>query len=259
MEHLSVLTCFILGIAAFVAGTIDTLAGGGGLIAVPALLMTGMNPVMALGTNKLQSAIGELSASLHFIKMKKVNYAVLKTGLVFTIIGSVLGTLLLQVIPSDKLKVMIPALLLAVLIYYIAGLRRHLDPASFNENLIPCNKRFFALGSVIGFYNGFFGPGTGSIWIVSLIKVFKLNLKNATMYAKPLNLAGNLSALSIFIAGGKINLLAAFLMGIGSFLGGKFGASMVIYKDIKWLKIIFLSLMIVSTVATVFKYWILPP
>ena len=110
------------------------------------------------------------------------------------------------------------------------------------------------LGNIIGFYNGFFGPGTGSIWVIALTKYFKLDIQKATIYAKPLNLAGNLTALSIFIVGGKINLIVACLMGIGSFLGGKIGANLIIYKDIKWLKFTFLLLMTISTLATFIKF-----
>lgn len=111
------------------------------------------------------------------------------------------------------------------------------------------------MGTLIGFYNGAFGPGTGSIWAVALMKAFKLDIQKATMYAKPLNFAGNLTALGIFIFDGKVDFLVAILMGLGSFLGGKFGAKLVIYKDIRWLKLMFLTLMVVSTAATFIKYY----
>lgn len=111
------------------------------------------------------------------------------------------------------------------------------------------------MGSLIGFYNGFFGPGTGSIWALALIKCFKLDLQKATIYAKPLNLTGNLTALSIFIVGGRVDYLAAVLMGIGSFVGGRLGAHFVMYKDVKLLKTIFLLLITLSTLGTFVKYY----
>lgn len=254
MTHLHFYLYFILTFVAFIAATIDTLAGGGGLITVPAILLTGMNPVMALGTSKLQSAIGELSACLYFMKDKNINYKLLKMGFLFVIMGSIIGTVLLQITPTVKLEDIIPWLLLSVLIYFIWTQRAKFQDNT-SQNLIPENKRFFGLGSAIGFYNGFFGPGTGSIWALALMRVFKLNLQQATIYAKPLNLAGNLSALSIFIVAGRVNFLAALLMGLGSYVGGKCGASLVVYKDIKWLKITFLLIMSVSTAATFWKYY----
>jgi uncharacterized membrane protein YfcA len=253
MDQFNLPIDILLTTVAFIAGTIDALAGGGGLITVPALLMTGMNPVMALGTNKLQSAIGEFSAVLHFMKQKQVSYSVLTFGLIFTIIGSIIGTIALQITPIKQLEKIIPFLLLGILIYYI--INQHRKNTYSNEYLQPSNKRFFYLGSVIGFYNGFFGPGTGSIWAIALMKVFKLGLKKATIYAKPLNLVGNLTALSIFIIGGQIDFIAAFLMGCGSFIGGRFGANLVMYKNLQWLKAAFLSLMIISTAATFIKYF----
>lgn len=251
MEYLIILYSSLV-IVAICAGFIDTLAGGGGLITVPAILITGINPVMALGTNKLQSAIGELSASLYFIKKSKISYKKLSWAVSYTIIGASLGTVFLQIIPTEKLEKIIPWLLLFVLIYYVVNLRK--KNMERNSELIVDNKKFFFLGNGIGFYNGFFGPGTGSVWAICMMKFFKLDLQKATIYSKPLNLAGNVTALSIFIIGGKINFLLALLMGFGSYLGGKLGAKFIVYKDIKWLKIIFLVLMAASTIATFIKY-----
>lgn len=252
MEITAFFIYFILAFIALCAGFIDTLAGGGGLITVPAILMTGMNPIAALGTNKLQSAIGELSASLYFIRKSKQSYRGLLFAMIYTIIGATIGTILLQITPITKLEKIIPYLLLFVLIYYIFNLKK--KDIDYNLELKIDNKKFFALGNLIGFYNGFFGPGTGSIWTIALIKFFKVNLQKATIYAKPLNLAGNLTALSIFIVGGKVDFIAAITMGIGSYLGGKLGARFIIYKDIKWLKLSFLILMIISTSVTFIKY-----
>jgi uncharacterized membrane protein YfcA len=105
------------------------------------------------------------------------------------------------------------------------------------------NSRLIPLGLGIGFYNGFFGPGTGTIWAVALRKFLKLTLKNATVMAKPLNLMGNFTALTIFFASGQINWWAGFVMGVGAVLGGVIGANLVIIKDARWLKLVFTVLM----------------
>jgi len=243
----------LLSAVAFIAGTVDAIAGGGGLITVPAILMTGMNPVMALGTIKLQGAVCEFSASLHFLLKKQVDYRLLKKAALFTMIGSILGTIVLHLMPIAPLRHMIPWLLLSVLVYY-NWKRNYKAQAEQKEELQPRTKAFFWMGSIIGFYNGFFGPGTGSIWAVALMKVFKLNIQKATMYAKPLNLIGNLTALSIFITSRHIDFQIGIAMSVGSFLGGKYGAMLVMYKDEAWLKGIFLLLMITSTAVTFYIY-----
>ncbi|WP_370931026.1 TSUP family transporter [Bartonella sp. DGB1] len=238
---------FLLCIVALIAGFTDTLAGGGGLITLPALMLTGLNPVAALGTNKLQSAVAELSAILSFRKNKDINYKLLIKAIIWTIVGATIGTILLQLVYIRILEIIIPFLLTAVFIYYL--FTKKLQTNNVNNKLEPDNKKFFLLGNTIGFYNGFFGPATGSIWAIALMKNFSLNLRTATMYAKPLNLAGNLSALSIFIVGGNIDYIAAILMCIGSFIGGKLGAKFILYKDSQYIKIAFISIMLLSIVA----------
>lgn len=252
MEY-DILLYVLLMIVALCAGFIDIIAGGGGLINLPALLFTGMSPMTAFGTNKLQSAVCELSAVLHFRKKKAVNYAVITKALIWTAVGSILGTLLLLVIPIKLLEQLIPFLLTIVFIYFLL-INQH--KSSGTESYIkPNGKKFFILGNSIGFYNGFFGPATGSIWVVALMKSFKLNIKQATIYAKALNLVGNLSALVILIAGGYINFMAAFAMAIGSFTGGKLAAKFILYSDVKIIKLFFITLMFISIVAIYLKYF----
>ncbi|RTL02716.1 MAG: hypothetical protein EKK57_01165 [Proteobacteria bacterium] len=254
---LHIYTYIILAVMAFLAGTVDTLAGGGGLITVPAQLLSGVNPIIALGTDKLQSAIGELSATLHFLRHGNVRYRLLLWGLIYTMLGAAIGTILLQFVPVHHLEKIIPILLLAVLIYYLySSYKGKINPKI--QELSEHNSGFFAsIGSLIGFYNGFFGPGTGTLWAISFMHFKKLSIQQATMYTKPLNLAANLIALGIFIVNGQVDFSLAFIMGIGSFLGGKFGAQLVIYKDSRWLKLIFTLLMSLSVVGTFIKYYFL--
>lgn len=254
MENLPTYTLILLVAVAFIAGFIDTLAGGGGLITLPAVLLAGISPVNAIGTVKLQAAISEFSATVYFLRSGAIDYTKLVWAVIFTIIGSTGGTLLLFLIPATTLEKIIPFLLLAVLIYYIYSLyRKHIIDIA--QNFVVNNRKMFPLGILIGFYNGFFGPGTGSIWALALMRVFNLDIRTATMYAKPLNLAGNLTALSLFISAGNVHFLAACLMGVGAFLGGALGAAMVMYKDAKWLKLALLILISTATASTFIKYY----
>jgi uncharacterized membrane protein YfcA len=251
MFHFTLAHLLLLTLAAVVAGIVDTLAGGGGLITVPALLLSGVPPILALGTNKLQSCLCETSATVIFRKKMGIQLSSLKTGLAFTLAGSVLGTLLLQVTHVELLKKLVPVFLLAVFLMNLFSKSK----TTIEENMPSDPKlvsRLIPLGLCIGFYNGFFGPGTGTIWAVALRRFLRLTLKKATMMTKPLNLIGNLTALAIFFASGQINLWAGVAMGFGAVAGGIIGANLVILKDARWLKIIFNVLMGASVLGAFF-------
>lgn len=246
-ENLPFLLLFLTFVA-FIAGTIDAVAGGGGLITLPVLLGVGLNPVVAIGTGKFQSTIGELSATLHFAKRNTINYRALMIYLFYTAIGGIVGAILVQFVHQKILEKLIPLLLLSVFIYYLLPkkiLRKNTE--------IKLNKLWF-LGPFVGFYNGFFGPGTGTIWSVVLVKMVNLDIKEAIMYAKPLNFIGNIASLVVFLFSGKVYFLAAIFMGSGSLLGGKLGAHIVIYKNLKTIKFIIVAVMACTTAAAFFKF-----
>lgn len=249
MTNLTPVHLLLLTVAAVMAGVVDTLAGGGGLITVPALLMSGVSPILALGTNKFQSCLCETSATLVFRKNSGVRLMSLKAGLGFTLLGSILGTLLLQVTRIDILKKLVPFFLLAVFLMNL--LSKASSKAEDEDQADPkLAGRLVPLGIGIGFYNGFFGPGTGTIWAVSIRRFLRVSLKRATMMTKPLNLAGNLTALTIFFMSGQINLAAGAAMGMGAIAGGLIGARLVMIKDARWLKATFNVLMAASVLGS---------
>ncbi|MDD7568331.1 MAG: TSUP family transporter [[Actinobacillus] rossii] len=217
----------ILFAVAAVAGFIDALAGGGGLITIPALLMTGMPPAMALGTNKLQASGGSFSASLYFIRQKAVNLRQMWFVLLCTFIGSVIGTVLIQMVDSSLIKKAIPFLVLAIGLYFL-----------FTPQLGEEDRRqrltlgIFAVTAafVIGFYDGFFGPGTGSLFSLAFITLLGFNLTKATAHAKVLNFTSNIASLICFLIGGQIMWSVGLAMLCGQILGAHFGAKMVLSK-----------------------------
>ena len=184
---------------------------------------------------------------------KQVHYGLLFVGLMFVAISSMIGSVVLQFIPVHDLEHIIPFVLLCVLVDYLANSRKqHITNSS--TTLIPHKTKFAVLGTIIGFYNGCLGPGTGSIWTAMLMKFFNINIRTATMYAKPLNLAGNFAALLIFILSGRVNYTVAIAMGCGSFMGGRIGAYLVVYKNLRILRIAFITMMVVSIVLTFLKF-----
>ncbi|HDR1150310.1 TPA: TSUP family transporter [Pasteurella multocida] len=217
----------LLFAVALVAGFIDAIAGGGGLITIPALLMTGMPPALALGTNKLQACGGYFSASLYFLRQRAVNLAEVWLILLMTFIGASLGTVLIQLVDSAIIKKVLPFLILAIGLYFL------FSPTLGNEDR---QKRIsylgfaFTAGLGIGFYDGFFGPGTGSLLSLAFVMLLGFNLTKATAHAKVLNFTSNVASLIFFLIGGQIMWSVGFAMMAGQFIGANLGAKMVLSK-----------------------------
>ncbi len=227
MPELSIEIIMLLFGVAFIAGFIDAIAGGGGLITIPALLMTGMPPAMALGTNKLQACGGSFSASLYFLRRRTVNLKEVWFLLLMTFIGAVIGTILIQAVDSTLIKKVIPFLVLAIGLYFL------FTPKLGDEDRqkrISYSAFALSAGLGIGFYDGFFGPGTGSLLSLAFVTLLGFNLAKATAHAKVLNFTSNLASLIFFLLGGQIMWTVGLAMMFGQIIGANFGAKMVLSK-----------------------------
>lgn len=238
----------ILGLlfaVAFVAAFIDAIAGGGGLITIPALLMAGMPPAMALGTNKLQAFGGSLSASLYFLGKKAVNLREFGFILFMIFIGSVIGTLLIQSIDSSLVKKGLPFLILAIGLYFLFT-----PKLGENDKKQRLSYPIFALslGIILGFYDGFFGPGTGSLMNLACVLLLGFNLTKATAHAKVMNLTSNIASVIFFLIGGYIAWTVGFVMMAGSLIGANFGAKMVMSKGKRLIRPMVVAMSFIMTV-----------
>ena len=201
MEYLSPETAVILMGVSLVAGFIDAIAGGGGLLTIPALLAAGLPTASALATNKLQSPFGSFSASLNFIRKGYVSLGEMWPAIACTFAGAALGAILVQSLDPGFLRSLIPFLLIASAAYFIFSPR-----ASEIEGHRRIGYPLFGatVGTVIGFYDGFFGPGTGSFFTVAYVTLLGFPITKATAHTKVLNFTSNIASLMVFIAGGKI-------------------------------------------------------
>ncbi len=217
----------ILFCVGFVASFIDAIAGGGGLITIPALLMTGMPPAMALGTNKLQAVGGALSASFYFLRKRAVNLRDIWFILIWIFLGSALGTLLIQSIDVAIFKKILPFLILAIGLYFLFTPK--LGDEDRKQRL---SYLLFGLlvSPFLGFYDGFFGPGAGSIMSLACVTLLGFNLQKATAHAKVINFTSNFAAFIFFLFGGQILWKVGLVMMTGSILGANLGAKMVMTK-----------------------------
>ncbi|MBB1488592.1 TSUP family transporter [Oceanospirillum sediminis] len=215
------------------AGMVDAIAGGGGMITLPVLMATGMSPVEALATNKLQGSFGSFGASLYFVRRKMVRLSEMKLLIACTFVGAVAGTVLVQMIDTSLLATIMPLLLVVVALYFMFS-RSISDQDS--ERRISENLFAFTFAAAIGFYDGFFGPGTGTFFALAFVIMAGFNLKKATAHTKILNFTSNIAALIFFAIGGNIIWLAGFLMAIGQLAGGQLGARMVVTKGTRLIR-----------------------
>lgn len=222
----------------FFAGFIDSVAGGGGLITVPVLLGTGLPPHLALGTNKFQSSFGSFSASFNFIRKGQVKLSECISGILFTLIGAATGTYLVRQINPEFLSLIIPFLLTGILIYMIA-----FPKVGRKDNIARLNSHIFFLifGLALGFYDGFFGPGTGSFWVVSIILFLGHNITKATAFTKVMNFTSNITSLVVYLFGGLVIFEIGAVMAIGQFLGARLGSNMAIKRGALFIRPLFIA------------------
>lgn len=222
-----------LFLAAFFAGFVDSIAGGGGLITVPAMLIAGIPPLETLGTNKLQSLFGSASATIAYSRRGHVQLGEQLPMAVMSAIGGALGAVLATIVPGDVLRASLPFLLIAIGLYFAVkpnlsddDRHRRITPFLFGLTFVPA----------IGFYDGVFGPGTGSFFMLSFVSLAGFGLLKATAHTKFLNFGSNVGAFAVFLLNGVILWKVGLLMGLGQFLGAQAGSRLAMRSGAKIIK-----------------------
>ena len=210
----------LLCLAALAAGFIDAIAGGGGLITVPALLAAGVDPVSAIATNKVQGSFGTASATWSFWRAGRIDFRLLTWPLAATLAGAALGALAVTMVDTRWLMVLLPLLLGAIALYFLFGPKASDEDA--HARLTPVAYSAVAFG--IGFYDGFFGPGTGSFFALSLVTLMGMGLTRATAHTKALNFASNLISVVVLGLSGHVLWMLGGAMAVGQLIGGRLGS-----------------------------------
>lgn len=244
------MTLILLFLAAFIAGLIDSIAGGGGLITLPALLSAGLPPQMALGTNKLQGSFGSGSAMLHFVRAGQVRFRDCLAGIIWTAVGALLGAWAVHLLNPDLLRLLIPWLLGAIALYTLFSPRLGREDI---HSRWPAQPFYIVFGLGIGFYDGFLGPGTGSFWVMAFMLLLGYSMVRATAHTKVMNFTSNVVALSFFLAAGQVHLLEGVIMGAGQFLGARIGARLVIRKGAPFIRPIFITMVLLMLVKLILQ------
>ncbi len=228
----------LLFFAGLSAGFIDAIAGGGGLISVPALLWAGLPPQMALGTNKMQSTWGTLMAVRKYAKAGLVSWPQVRLTVLITFVFAMAGALVVMLISNAVLKMIVPWMLLGIALYVL--LSPGLGKTAAKTRLSLATFAVLA-GSVLGFYDGFFGPGTGTFWTMACISLIGLELTRATAFTKVANLTSNMASLLVFVISERVHYPIAAAMICGQLIGGRLGAGMAIRHGAPFIRSIFIA------------------
>ena len=220
-----------------VAGFVDAIAGGGGLLTVPALLSAGLPPQVALGTNKLQSTCGTALATWNYARAGLLPWRRWWPGILVTFVAAMAGTMAVTRLDPGWLRRVIPIVLGLVAVYtaFKPDLGTGARPARMGT--LP-----FALvfGMLLGFYDGFFGPGTGSFWMVACVVLQGLDLRGATGVTKAMNLTSNIASLGWFMAAGTVHFGIGLVMAAGQVIGASLGSRLAIKGGARVIRPVFL-------------------
>ncbi len=246
----------LLSIASMLAGFIDAVVGGGGLVMVPALFATFPDAVPAtlMGTNKSASIWGTAVATWQFSRRVTMNWPVLLPAAAVGFVCSFAGAGLLTVVPADRLRDGLPVLLVVLLIYTLAkkDLGRNHAPRLHGraEQCAAC-----AVGAVVGFYDGFFGPGAGSFFVFLFVRVLGYDFLHASASAKLLNVATNLAALLLFGFTGHVWWQFALALAAASIVGSLAGTYMAVRHGAGFVRVVFIGVVGALIVKTSWDAW----
>lgn len=236
---MTVFTAGFLFVFGFIGAFINALVGGGGLISLPTLLAVGLPPATAIGTNKLAAAAGNLIAMLTFRQAGKVNLKLLLPVLPWVFVASCAGAVSVQLLSPTLLRPLIIILLIAVFVYSVIK-----KDMGFVANKLGITKKRFWLASLmlvaLAFYDGFFGPGTGSFMIFILL-FMGMDFMQAAGSSKLLNLTSNTAALLTFAWFGSVNFSYGAVLAVGMMLGAYAGSRLALTKGTAFIRWVFIS------------------
>jgi hypothetical protein len=245
-------TLLILALVAFTAGFIDAIAGGGGLLTIPALLTAGLPPHLVLGTNKLCATFGSATASYTFYRRKLFHPRQWRNALIATAIGATIGALIAHWLPAAWLNQMLPAVVFACGLYLLFGKM----PETHDQADAPIAQgRQWPQGLGLGFYDGVVGPGTGAFWTVSTLLLYPMDLVRASGVARSMNFVSNAMALTVFIITGQVAWLLGIAMGLALMAGAFLGARTAIRGGSKFIRPVFILMVLALTARLAWQHW----
>ncbi|NEZ45756.1 hypothetical protein FDF74_00860 [Clostridium niameyense] len=249
------LTLVFLCFVGFLAAIIDSIAGGGGMLTIPSFLLCGVPPHIALGTNKFCASCSSITSSLEYAYNGKVNYKLFKILAPFSLIGAILGVNAVLNVDPKYLNIIVVILLIVVGSYSLFS-----KEVGTKDNFQGLNKKNILLGIllilVVSFYNGFFGPGTGSFLIFGIIAVYKFDFVHAGGNSRALSCLSNVTSVILFAFNKSINYKIAIPMAVSMIIGAKVGTHLALHKGSKLIKPIFITMSLLMAIKILYKNFI---
>ena len=242
--QLSFKTFLIVCPMLFLAGLVDSIGGGGGLISLPAYLFAGLPVHNAIATNKMSSTCGTALSAGRFIRNKLVSFKLAVPAVVSAIIGSSIGAHL-SLLVSDRIMRYVLVVVLPAAAFFV--LNRHLFPDREEQELVLSGRTYVTAVTAaffIGIYDGFYGPGTGTFLIIALIVFAHMSVGCANAQTKIINLTTNVTSLLIFLKNGQVLLLLGFVAALFNMLGNYIGSGLVMTKGTKIVRPIILTVLV---------------
>lgn len=233
MADLTFQLLLLLLLAAVFAGFVDSIAGGGGLITIPVLLIAGIPPLESIATNKLQSQFGSASATLAYARRGHVSLRSQLPMAGIAVIGGGVGALLASRLPPNLLASGIPFLLIAIALFF--ALKPNLNDTDSHRRLTP---RIFGLTAVplVALYDGIFGPGAGSFYMLGFVLLAGFGMLKATAHTKLINLGSNFGSFLVFALTGSVLWKIGLLMGLGQLIGAQLGSRLAMKNGVRIIK-----------------------
>ncbi len=222
MFEVSTEILLLLVLTGFVAGFVDAIAGGGGLITLPVIFMAGLDPITALATNKVQSVFGTASSALSYARGGHVDLREQAIPALVSLIAAFAGSLLITVLPTDFIRLLLPFLLISIALFF--AFKKGLDDTS-RQRRMSQGLLLVTLIPVVAGYDGLIGPGTGSFFMLGFVTLAGYGILKATAHTKFLNLASNFGSLLAFSLVATPLWATGLAMGVAQFIGAQFGAA----------------------------------
>jgi len=254
LSNYFVIGVLLLIIASFIAGFIDSIAGGAGLVLVPSFILAGLPPQIALGQEKLVSTIGTIPAIFNFLKSKQILWDYVLYGVPMALLGAFAGAKFILILDPSIVGKMVVLLMPIGLI--ISIIPKNKTTLQTKETKLKKYILYPSVFFIIGFYDGFFGPGTGSLLIMALHLIMKMSLVSASATSKIFNFASNIGAFIAFFIAGKMLFIIGIPMVIASMVGNYIGSHMTIKNGDKFIKPILYGMIFLLFLSLIYKYFI---
>ncbi|MDN3653184.1 TSUP family transporter [Thalassotalea ponticola] len=248
---------FLLSLVGLLAGFIDAIAGGGGLLTVPALLTTGLPPHLTLGTNKLAACFGSFTSSLTFYRKKLFDPIFWLSSAIATAIGAFIGTIAVNLMSSEALNKVLPIIILLCAVYALLAKTALVETTTLPLKTARLKLQQRLQGVVLGFYDGVAGPGTGTFWVVSNLALYKMNILLSSALAKSMNFISNFVSLVVFLYLDQVNIVYGLAMGVFMVLGSWLGAHSAIRYGSKFIRPVFISVVVIMALRLAYEAWVI--